>query len=1084
MAVSGDKHGTLRVWRVRDGRTLHVLERAHKAWVVGVVDMGKGIFASHACDHHHLRLWDAALGELREEVDTGFGTVWSVVACWGLHEYASRASKSQLPSAHPSSHHAVGGGRPSGHSHRGGDPSGRSGGGSSHRSGGSHRISAGSSHRVSAGGSHRSGRHAHAPEHSGTPSRAARDSVALVGHESAAKGVSLTAEEEALRAAMRAERAAAVGGSERSAGGGLRGHSSRRASQDSNDEGGAAGGHGAHASAHHARPSAAHPSQHGGAQHHHAGGPSGAHSRTSALRSAQAADHHAVDVHEHNTAKHGREHEADFPPADPKADLEECHHVACGYLDGSIRVWNVKERYMFVRLVGHTDAVRALTLATSYSKTLPGQNHVWLASGSHDTTVRVWDVFDAEPCKLTFAGHSGWVVSVADVGGGLLVSSSVDGTVRVWDLFEKNCAFVLTGIHSASSAVWSVAPSRTHGGRFSTCGGDGTVRLWKWTEERQVVPVIESTKGEAAHHESRMTRVKVVQGARQSTHDKAVTAFVEELEKMDETKKAEMVQSAVAIQRAWRQQKVRKMAAALVETKAEEEEKKKAAAAAADAPGGAGQSRHSHSRSHGPMRHASAPKPMGSAPKKLLKDMHGEEKEHHAATKIQAAWKGRQARLVCGGRTALPPRHSTAPLPPRRSPPLNHPTPCPLRVRQVRKQVRVGSGIHADTAAAAVITDRAKMLTIAISPPPRKSASAAAAGAASGPRKSAAAVPAGTDEEHAAAVKIQAVWRGRKARAQREAAALVSCNSLHALAPPSSSDSPPLPGPALQPPQARKHAEGLRADQLMSPTSPSSPMSPTTAAYFAQREELQRRIAAMSPEELEAYKAAVMIQNVRGTVIIPLRAALFAARAGRPPVTCCGAPANNHPPQAWRRKRARMIMAQMREAFARSVSFDVAFGVEEMNPLGNPLLTSAANQSKGGLPSSLKRRSVEWKLVGHGGGVHALAQAMDSWLLSVSADMSVRKWDVERARPTLLGPALLPPPRPAAAPLPLEHAREHPSFFTRFPPRPATPQPAPRAPRRCGSATRPPSAASPPSSRAPAQCAGSSASSAARRSAC
>ena len=56
----------------------------------------------------------------------------------------------------------------------------------------------------------------------------------------------------------------------------------------------------------------------------------------------------------------------------------------------------------------------------------------WLASGSKDNTVRIWDAETGE-CKHTLQGHTGWVRSVAiSRDARWLASGSWDNTVRIW----------------------------------------------------------------------------------------------------------------------------------------------------------------------------------------------------------------------------------------------------------------------------------------------------------------------------------------------------------------------------------------------------------------------------------------------------------------------------------------------------------------------------------------------------------------------------------------------------------------------------------------------------------------------------
>jgi ribosome assembly protein 4 len=73
---------------------------------------------------------------------------------------------------------------------------------------------------------------------------------------------------------------------------------------------------------------------------------------------------------------------------------------------------------------GHTEAV----LAVSFS---PDGQH--LASGSGDTTVRLWDLSTQSP-RATLRGHRAWVLVVGwSPDGRMLVSGDMDGSVWLWD---------------------------------------------------------------------------------------------------------------------------------------------------------------------------------------------------------------------------------------------------------------------------------------------------------------------------------------------------------------------------------------------------------------------------------------------------------------------------------------------------------------------------------------------------------------------------------------------------------------------------------------------------------------------------
>jgi F-box/WD-40 domain protein 7 len=80
---------------------------------------------------------------------------------------------------------------------------------------------------------------------------------------------------------------------------------------------------------------------------------------------------------------------------------------------------------------GHTHAVTCVQM-----------DDTRIVSGSHDKTIKVWDVRTNSPWSvMTLVGHSGTVRCIQLLGGGgeggsgpRLVSGSSDRTIKVWDL--------------------------------------------------------------------------------------------------------------------------------------------------------------------------------------------------------------------------------------------------------------------------------------------------------------------------------------------------------------------------------------------------------------------------------------------------------------------------------------------------------------------------------------------------------------------------------------------------------------------------------------------------------------------------
>ena len=139
--------------------------------------------------------------------------------------------------------------------------------------------------------------------------------------------------------------------------------------------------------------------------------------------------------------------------------------LASGSWDGTVRIWDAVSGRQRAVLKGHTSDVGAVAVAPDSR---------WLASGSWDGTVRIWDAVSGRQ-RAVLKGHTSDVGAVAVApDGSWLASGSSDGTVRIWDVDTGRQRAVLEGHASDVDAV-AVALD----GRWLASGStDGTVRIW------------------------------------------------------------------------------------------------------------------------------------------------------------------------------------------------------------------------------------------------------------------------------------------------------------------------------------------------------------------------------------------------------------------------------------------------------------------------------------------------------------------------------------------------------------------------------------------------------------------------------
>ncbi len=141
----------------------------------------------------------------------------------------------------------------------------------------------------------------------------------------------------------------------------------------------------------------------------------------------------------------------------------EKHEGDCFY--NALKVWDTKTgtgKCLMV-LQGHTDSVLCVDVLQNGN----------IISGSHDETLKEWDITTTGKCLKTFNGHSGSVLCVTALQNNNFISGSYDGTLKEWDNKTDECVITLTG-HTDSVTCIAVLQN----GNFTSGCDDGTLKEW------------------------------------------------------------------------------------------------------------------------------------------------------------------------------------------------------------------------------------------------------------------------------------------------------------------------------------------------------------------------------------------------------------------------------------------------------------------------------------------------------------------------------------------------------------------------------------------------------------------------------
>ena len=133
--------------------------------------------------------------------------------------------------------------------------------------------------------------------------------------------------------------------------------------------------------------------------------------------------------------------------------------IACN-IRNEIQIWNINSSECMATLLGHTANIERLEYID--------ENR--FASGSYDTTIRIWDSKNAV-CIKTLTQHN-VVISLKSLSSNRIASGS-DGDIIIWNIESGECLQTLNG---HSGFIYDMVLLRN--GNLVSCSWDKTIKVW------------------------------------------------------------------------------------------------------------------------------------------------------------------------------------------------------------------------------------------------------------------------------------------------------------------------------------------------------------------------------------------------------------------------------------------------------------------------------------------------------------------------------------------------------------------------------------------------------------------------------
>jgi len=151
--------------------------------------------------------------------------------------------------------------------------------------------------------------------------------------------------------------------------------------------------------------------------------------------------------------------------------------IASGSVDNTVKIWDVATGREFGTLIGHSYSVNSIIYSPD------GR---YIVSGSGDRTLKLWDAVTCKEVK-TFSGHNARVSYVTYSPNGKYIAScsNIDRTVKIWDADSGNAVMTISRFFADGIDSVEFSPDGKYVA-FRIITGQSNIKIWNLESNTEI----------------------------------------------------------------------------------------------------------------------------------------------------------------------------------------------------------------------------------------------------------------------------------------------------------------------------------------------------------------------------------------------------------------------------------------------------------------------------------------------------------------------------------------------------------------------------------------------------------------------